>query len=293
MSLPKLFIALTIFLLAGCGVGDPGRALGQFARLEVDCQLGLQVDAQLQRKRHNDLTAALNKAKSDLEALKSTPNLAPPRLAAAQQAVSKAEAALASLTSAAINNQNMDRLIQTGTDDKGRQPLFRCEFRNEAKVAAQSCVKIKVTPPNAPTGRKGPLAVVSETVCSGTLLPDTDEDGVTDAIDRCPSHGSAHEGGGSYDVDAQGCIQKALRAETSPGRCVAGQTQTGRCAAEVFLGSVPQAFITLAPRERCFQSHGGDDGAFMCVSARNFIIASCFDDEGKFLCDLQIDEMPL
>lgn len=200
--------------LAACGLTEPGRELGQFARLEVDCQLGTQATA-----------------------------------------------------------------------SGSKEPLFRCEFRNVAKAPGSSCVKVKVTPPNAPVGPRGPVAVVSETICSGTLLPDTDRDSVTDSIDLCPAYGAPHEGGGAYSIDPQGCRLPVIHPQTAPVRC--GQLQTGRCATEIFLGSVSQALFSLAPRDKCFNG-----SAFTCVGARDFILATCFDADNHFLCDLQIEELP-
>jgi hypothetical protein len=211
--------ALSVVLLCplwGCGLMEPGHELGQFARLEVACQLGQQADA------------------------------------------------------------------------FGKQePLFRCEFRNVAKAAGRSCIKLKVTHPKAPKG----MAIVSEKLCSGTLLPDTDADGVTDALDRCPRHGAAHEGGGAYSIDDAGCREPVIHPQTAPALC--GSSRTGRCVAEVFTGnisnSIRRALQPFVPKdERCYSSRG----VFICGRARDLIAAACFDDKGAFTCDLDIEEVP-
>ena len=93
--------------------------------------------------------------------------------------------------------------------------IASCEFTNRSKSAAKTCVRVKV---DASSGE----SFTSPVLCSGVLLPDSDRDGVTDALERCPEQGHhSRKAGliGSFVMDSEGCPTTRMNLDSGKDAC--------------------------------------------------------------------------
>jgi len=155
--------------------------------------------------------------------------------------------------------------------------IFRCRFRNLGNDAVSSCARLHVTTPD------GGTRFVSETFCSGALLPDSDKDQVVNGLDQCPQEGYEQRGASEpYEVDARGC--RRVSNATTPF-----SPRYPECLEANANGTVKG--ICDVSDERLFDANVRSQILKSCLLTSDNTPPAKAEDETEFKCSIEIEEV--